>query len=97
MDPTARFIYATILRESGETSRAMQEFHRALYLDPHFIPAHFAMGSMYRHLGEHERAHRHLRNALQLLKSFDDMNTLVVPGEISAGHMIDMITTMIES
>ncbi|PLX31080.1 MAG: hypothetical protein C0600_06580 [Ignavibacteria bacterium] len=96
MDANARFIYATILRESGETSRAMKEFQRALYLDPDFIPAHFAMGSLYRHLGQHDRAHRHLRNALNLLKSYHDKNAVVLPGEISAGRMIDIIQTMIE-
>lgn len=95
MDPNGRFIYATILREAGETSRAMKEFQRALYLNPDFIPAHFALGSLYRHLGQSERAHRHLRNALQLLKAFQDKDAVVQPGEMSAARMIDIIQTMI--
>ena len=95
MNPHAHIMFATILRESGETSLAMQEFHRALYLDHGSIPAHFAVASMYRHLGRKDRAQRHFRNALQLLESCEDMHAVIEPGGLSVKRMIDIIHTML--
>ncbi|MBN1446908.1 MAG: tetratricopeptide repeat protein [Bacteroidetes bacterium] len=95
MNPQVRFIFATILREMGETSLAMQEFHRALYLDHGFIPAHFALGSLYRHLGETQRARRHFRNALQLLEACRDKDATVESAEISVRRMIEIVKTML--
>lgn len=95
MNSQAHIIYATILRETGKTSLAMQEFHRALYLDHGSIPAHFAVGSMYRHLGRNDRARRHFRNALELLESCEDKNAVVDPGGLSVRRMIEIITTML--
>lgn len=95
MNPQIRIMYATILRESGETSLAMQEFHRALYLDHGSIPAHFAVASMYRHLGRNDRAQRHFRNALQLLEACEDKHAVIEPGGLSVKRMIDIIHTML--
>ena len=92
MDPDTHFMYATILREKGETATALQEFHRALYLDNGYIPAHFAMGSLYQSPGELQRPKRHLRNALELLQRPDDADR---PGEISARRMGEIIRTML--
>jgi chemotaxis protein methyltransferase CheR len=95
MDPEAHFIYATILREMGETSKAIDEFNRALYLDHGYISAHFAMGSLYRHLGETARARRHLRNALELLHGCDDPDAIIDHGELTVRRMMDIIQTML--
>ncbi|MDT8324818.1 MAG: tetratricopeptide repeat protein, partial [Bacteroidota bacterium] len=95
MDPEAHFIYATILREMGETSQAIEEFNRALYLDHGYISAHFAMGSIYQHLGEKARAQRHLRNALELLRGCRDHDAIIDHGELTGRRMMDIIRTML--
>jgi len=95
MDPEAHFIYGTILRETGETSAALDEFHRALYLDHGYISAHFALGSLYRHIGEQARANRHLRNALDLLQGCCDQDVVIDHGELTARRMMEIIRTML--
>ncbi len=95
MDPQSHFMYATILREMGETSLALEEFHRALYLDHGYIAAHFAMGSLYQHLGDRQRARRHLRNALELLEAMEQPDALIDPGELTARRMTDIIRIML--
>lgn len=95
MDPEAHFIYATILREMGETSQAIDEFHRALYLDHGYISAHFALGSLYQHLGDPVRARRHLRNALELLQGCRDHDAIIDHGELTGRRMMEIIRNML--
>lgn len=94
MDPHAHIIYGTILREIGETKSAMDEFHRALYLDHGCVPAHFYLGSLYSHMGETSKARRHFRNALELLDTMDDQDAVIEPGALTVRRMKDIIRTM---
>jgi chemotaxis protein methyltransferase CheR len=95
MNPQAHFMYATILREMGETSESIKEFHRALYLDNGFVPAHFALGSLYQHLGDTPRGHRHLRNAYDLLQNSREGVVYSDTSEMSPRRMLEIVRSML--
>jgi chemotaxis protein methyltransferase CheR len=94
MSAYCQCIHATILRELGETQRALQAFDRALYLDPHFVPAHFGIGSLYRFLGKDVRAARHLGNALELIEALPDQDSVMLWGDMTARHLAAIIRTI---
>lgn len=96
MEPQAHYMFGTILRESGETTQALQAFERALYLNQDFIPAHFSIATLYHQLGGDLKARRHFGIAKHLLEVHGDMDILLEPGDISARHMLDIIKTFLE-
>ena len=53
------------------------------------------MGSLYQHLGDRQRARRHLRNALELLEAMEQPDALIDPGELTARRMTDIIRIML--
>jgi len=68
--PELRYLQAVILAERGDTGAAIGGFRQALYLDPDFVLAHFALGNLYRQLGQTRRATRHFDNARSLLDHY---------------------------
>lgn len=64
------YLCATIQQEMGNTEAAMKSFQTALYLDPDFVPAHFALANLARNLNSPEMSQRHFRNVLALLEKY---------------------------
>lgn len=62
-----RYLLAAILAEQGEIPAAIGGFRQALYLDPDFVLAHFALGHLYRRIGQATRAGQHFANTRRLL------------------------------
>ena len=58
---------ATILQEQGAEPLAIASLRQALYLDPDFVMAHFALGMLTLRQGKSREAARHFDNALSLL------------------------------
>jgi chemotaxis protein methyltransferase CheR len=96
MEPHAHFMRGTILLERGETTQALQAFERALYLNQDFIAAHFSIGMLYHQLGNEPKARPHFSIARHLIETLGEMNHLVMPGEINAQHMVDIIRTFMD-
>ncbi|MBT0959560.1 CheR family methyltransferase [Denitromonas iodatirespirans] len=65
--PELRYLQAVILAERGDAAAAIGCFRQALYLDPDFALAHFALGNLHRRLGMATQAARHFDNARRLL------------------------------
>ncbi len=95
MDPEHHYLRATILEEQGRAEDAAEALRRALYLEPDFVIAYFALGNLSRRQGRLREAGKYFQNALTLLgrQAKDE----IVPGSdgLTAGRMIEIILAII--
>ncbi|GGF12854.1 protein-glutamate O-methyltransferase [Aliidongia dinghuensis] len=62
------YLLAMIQQEMGALADAAASLHRALFLDPGFVLAHFASANLARIEGKRPEARKHYRNTLELLR-----------------------------
>ena len=62
------YLLAMIQQEMGALADAAASLHRALFLDPQFVLAHFASANLARIEGKRPEARKHYRNTLRLLE-----------------------------
>jgi chemotaxis protein methyltransferase CheR len=62
------YLLAMIRQEMGDLADAAASLHRALFLDPQFVLAHFALANLARIEGKRPEARKHYRNTLRLLE-----------------------------
>jgi chemotaxis protein methyltransferase CheR len=70
LDPEMHYLRATILQELNEYGEAIAALKRALYLDPKFVPAHFAIGNLMLRRGNERAAKKSFENVLELLSAY---------------------------
>jgi chemotaxis protein methyltransferase CheR len=96
MDPAGHYLRAVVLLEQGAPEPARSSLQRAIYLDPDFVLAHFALGDLARRRGKPEEADKHFANALDLL-SRQPPDALVPESDgLSAGRLAQTISSMPE-
>jgi chemotaxis protein methyltransferase CheR len=95
MDSAAHYVHAMILQEMGERQSARDALHRAVYLQPDFALAHFALGNLARAEGRNAQADKHFANALHLLRSWLPDALLPESDGMSAGRLVEIITTLL--
>ncbi|MEX2287662.1 MAG: CheR family methyltransferase [Planctomycetaceae bacterium] len=66
LDPTGHYFYALILGQLNRDAEAVRLLRRAIYLDRQYAAAHQHLGLLLQKHGQHERAARCFRNAVQL-------------------------------
>jgi chemotaxis protein methyltransferase CheR len=64
---------------------------KALYLEPNFVLAHFAIGILAQRQGRQAAAARHFGNALVLLRRYDENTVLPHSDGMAAGQLKQMI------
>lgn len=91
LDPTAHYLKAMIHEERGHRDLARLSLQRALFLEPEFALAHFALGN----LSRGAEARRHHDNALQLVQHMPPKAE--VPGSegLSAGRLAEIISALV--
>jgi chemotaxis protein methyltransferase CheR len=94
MDCAAHYLHAMILEEKGEREAARGALNRALYLQPEFALAHFALGNLARAEGRGE-ANRHFENALRLLRACPADQPLPESDGLGAGRLMEIIATVL--
>ncbi len=94
MNSQHHYLRATILQELGRGEQAAASLQRALYLDPDFVLAHFALGSLARRLGQEATARRHLANALDLLAACPPDSIVPASEGVTAGRLREIIAAM---
>jgi chemotaxis protein methyltransferase CheR len=94
MNSQHHYLRATILLELGQGEQAAASLQRALYLDPDFVLAHFALGSLARRLGQEASARRHLANALDLLAACPPDSIVPASEGVTAGRLREIIAAM---
>jgi len=68
LNPAHYYLLGAIQQEQGQGEAAQRSLKRALYLDPGFVLAHFALGNGELLQGRPREAERHFRNALAMLQ-----------------------------
>ncbi|MDE2155246.1 MAG: tetratricopeptide repeat protein [Xanthomonadaceae bacterium] len=94
LDPASQYLLATIRLEQGQSDAAVQSLLRTLYLDPDFVLAHFALGSVCLSQSRHREAQRHFDNALTLLRAHPYDEPLPESERLTAGRLAQIIGSL---
>ncbi|MBI2224294.1 MAG: chemotaxis protein CheR [Betaproteobacteria bacterium] len=94
LDPASHYLLATIRQEQGQVGAAAQSLKRALYLDPEFVLAHFALGNLCLSQVRHRDAERHFGNALALLRVRPHAEILPESEGLTAGRLIEIVMSV---
>jgi len=97
LNPAHHYLLATILQEQGQHSAAIQSLMRALYLDPDFVLAHFALGNLHQSQGRYRQAQRHFEITLLLLRRHPPDETLPEADGLTAGRLAEIASALLES
>jgi len=97
MNPSHHYLLATILQEQGQHDIAIRSLMRALYLDPDFVLAHFALGNLHQSQGRYREAQRYFGNVLLLLRNHSPDETLPEADGLTAGRLAEIATSLLES
>ena len=87
LNPSAHYLRAVILLELADRTRARQSFEHAVYLQPDFVLAHYALGNVARGLGKADQADRHFANARRLLAILPPAALLPESDSLTAGAL----------
>lgn len=77
--------------EQGQIEEATGYLKRALYLDPDFVLAHFALGNLTLRLGKTKESTRYFTNTLALLRKYRPEEVLPGSGGITASHLTEVV------
>jgi chemotaxis protein methyltransferase CheR len=93
LDAAAHYLNAMVLQELGDREQARRSLQRAIYLEPHFALAHFALGS----LAEERRGlvNRHFEIALELLRQMPAEALVPESDGLTAGRLSEIIATLL--
>ncbi|MDF9409185.1 tetratricopeptide repeat protein [Pelotomaculum isophthalicicum JI] len=97
LNPGLHYLFATILQEKEQVEEAIVSLKRALYLDPNFVLAHFALGNITMRQGNHLESKKHYKNALTLLTKYAQEDILPESEGITAGRLSEIIAGIIGS
>ncbi|PTY02324.1 hypothetical protein DB346_09440 [Verrucomicrobia bacterium LW23] len=94
VNPGLHFLRARVLEELGRSDDAATALGRVLYLDPSFIPAYLAAGSLALRGGNRAHAVRHFKGALRLLQPLDPEGEVPGAEGLTAGHLTQMVLAL---
>jgi len=94
LNPAHYYLLATIEQERGQSEAAERSLSRALYLEPDFALAHFALGNLCLSGGRQREARRHFGNALTLLRACPADALLPEADGLSAGRLAEIIASV---
>jgi chemotaxis protein methyltransferase CheR len=89
--PECYYLLATIQEERNQIKDALRALQRALYLDPNFVLAHFALGSLSRRLGQFAKAEKHFTIARALLRTYPRDALLPAADGLTARALMDLL------
>ena len=85
------YLRAVILQEQDALEESTGSLKRALYLDPDFVLAHYALGNLALRQRRHEETARHFSNALALLNRHGADDILPQSDGLAAGRLREML------
>jgi chemotaxis protein methyltransferase CheR len=91
LNPGLNYLSAIILQEMNREDEATAALKRTLYLDPNFVLAHFALGTLAQRLGKKDSARKNFKNALTILSSYDPDDILPEADGLTAGRLKEII------
>ncbi|PXF59270.1 MAG: chemotaxis protein CheR [Deltaproteobacteria bacterium] len=96
LNPVLHYLLATIYHEQGHLKESIKSHRQALYIDPEFVLAHFALGNLLQKLGRFNESGKHFENALSLLLRMDTDEIIPFSEGISAGSLTELVQSMIK-
>jgi chemotaxis protein methyltransferase CheR len=94
LNPANQYLLATIQQELGQGDAAAQSLMRAIYIDPDFVLAHFALGNLCLSQSRRRDAERHFDNALAVLQAHPHDEPLPESEGLTAGRLAEIITSV---
>jgi len=94
VEPTAHYLHALILQEKGERWQARRALQSALFLQPDFALAHFALGNVARADGRAAEANKHFANALRSLRHRSPDEPLPDSDGMTVGRLVQTINSL---
>ena len=94
LNPGNHYLNATVLQAMGRIAEAAESLKRALYLDPDYVLAHFALGTLTRQQEKFKESERYFKNAASLLSGLDQETILPESEGMSAGKLREMILSI---
>jgi chemotaxis protein methyltransferase CheR len=94
LDATAHYLHAMVLQEQGDRGGSRAALQRAVYLQPEFTLAHFALGNHARAEARAGEARRHFANAAQLLHGLPADEPVPESEGLTAGRLREIITAL---
>jgi chemotaxis protein methyltransferase CheR len=90
-DAFATYLKGLVHAETGEEQQAGEALRKALFLEPHFVMAHYTLGTLALTKRDSKGAARHFRNAAQVAASLPP-GTLLFEGEgLSREDLLKML------
>ena len=96
LNASLHYLRASVLQEQGELLAAAASFQRALFLEPNFVLAHFALGNLARRLGRLPEARKNFTNARQLLHGLPPGEVLPESDGLTAGRLAEVIESLLQ-
>ncbi|MBI5238331.1 MAG: tetratricopeptide repeat protein [Deltaproteobacteria bacterium] len=94
LNPYFHYLLSTILQEQGQVEQAASSLKRALYINHDFVLAYFSLGNLMLREGNSDASMKYLRNALELLTSYDPEQALPYAEGMTAGRLSEIIASM---
>jgi len=94
MNPASHYLRSVVMQEHGSAEAAVQSLLKAVYLDPGFALAHFALGNIARARGRFPEAEKHMNNALRSLGKLSPGHVLPESDGITAGRLAHIIENL---
>lgn len=95
LDASAHYLRAVTLQELDRFEDARLALHRAIYLEPNLILAHFALGNLARSRDRRTEADKHFTNALHLVGRHSADTVLPESDGLTAGRLAEIITSLL--
>lgn len=94
----ARWYYlrATIQQELGENGAALISLRQAIFLQPEYILAHFALGNIHQQSGSHKQAKRCFERVIDLLEVVNQSSEIQDSDGLMAGQLKTITISILE-
>ena len=94
LDAAGHYLRAVVLLEQGDPEQARRALQRAIYLQPDFVLAHFALGNLARSGGRNGEAGKYFANALDLLARLQPDTLPPESDGLTAARLTETITVL---
>ncbi len=94
-DKNGYYLLGTVLMEKGDVAQAEDNFRRAIYFDPDFVMAHFALANIYAMNNRTEESRKFYRNVLKILESRNPEETVPQSEGMAVSQFRELVKKMI--
>ena len=94
LDPILHYLFATILQETGNDDKAIEELKMTIYLDPEFVLAYFLLGTLLSKKGDSVAGKKAFKNALISLSKYSNEDILPESDGISVVRFREIINSI---